>query len=464
MIESREGAIDTVTSHDTMPGMATAALRAAAAVLLGAMGCGAGADQPIGIAQLVPVAAYNDGPVAASISGGPFRPAYQFDTVSGVASLDAWSFSASLILDADDSPVAPGEPAGPTRFAASTVVWESTSLLGAVIPAGIPAGAYDLVVRDPRGETARSAGAFTSLGPDLTPPLVTIVEPADGEVVGAGAEVDVVVQAQDGYGQLVSLTVNVGTDSAPARSYDCATAARAGVPCTFSFMAPTAPGAPSSLYLDATAIDGGMNAGSARAVLMLVPAPVTLSLSPTSGSTNGDTLVTLQGSNFVSGSTLLLFDGVPGFITSQSATSITAVAPAHIAGTAMVTVEIGGATAIVSGGFLYLAPPLVRAISPTRGLAAGGTAVTVVGDDFQPTTRISFGGAALVCPTVVNANRIEGFTPPGSGEAPVSAADPVLGSSNVGGTIFSYDTDAAADADAVGAPTLPDGGCPGIHP
>jgi IPT/TIG domain-containing protein len=464
LIESAEGAIDTGTSHDTMPGMATAARRATAAVLLGAVGCGAGAQQPIGIAQLTPVAAYNDGPVAASIDGGPFRPAYRFDTVSGVASLDAWSFSASLILDSADSLLAPGEQAGPTSFAASTVVWESASLLGATIPAGLPAGAYDLVVRDPHGQSARRSGAFTSLGPDLTPPLVTIVEPTDGEVVGAGAEVDVVVKAQDGYGQLVSLTVEVGTDSAPGRSYDCTTAAQAGVPCTFSFMAPTAPGPQESVYLAATAVDGGMNAGTARAVLMLVPAPVTLSLSPTSGSTNGDTLVTLQGSNFVNGSTLLLFDGVPGFITSQSATTITAIAPAHIAGAAVVTVEIGGATATVSGGFLYLAPPLVRAISPTRGRAAGGTAVTVVGDDFQPSTRIAFGGVALVCPTVVNANRIEGLTPPGSGEAPVTAADPVLGASDLGGATFSYDADAGADAEDSGAAALPDGGCPGSHP
>ena len=133
------------------------------------------------------------------------------------------------------------------------------------------------------------------------------------------------------------------------------------------------------------------------------------------------------------------------------------------------TVTTGGATATLTGPFTYQAPPTVREVSPTSGLASGFTPITIVGENFRAmTTVITFDGRLLVCPTFVNANRIEGFTPPGMGTEMVEASDAVGGSLPGADVPYGYlpavVSDAAATADgaaSLAAPLTPDGGCPG---
>jgi hypothetical protein len=442
-----------------MKPMGSAARTATAAVLLGATACSTSTDLPSAIVQMTPAEANSDLPVPAIIYGASFRPAYRFDAISGEASIDTGGFSALLSPSAGS--------AAKVKVPLSSVVWESTGMLQALVPKGVAPGSYDLVVGDPRGFSSRLQSAFFSLGHDLTPPVVTISAPTDDSIVGAQAKPSVVVQAGDGYGQVVSLLVTVRTDGGMVLSHDCAAAVAARAACTFSFVAPTPASDPAALYIDATATDAGGNTGTAETVLELVPAPGVTSLSPSSGSTTGQTIVTVAGSSFLAGATQVLFDGVAALVTVQSSTTISVVAPQHPAGMAAVTVEIGGASTTVSGGFVYVAPPLVRVVSPAFGPMAGGTAVSVLGDNFQATTQIFFGGLPLACPNVVSPNRIDGFSPPGVGLESVAGYDPILTVLTDGPGTFTYLTDGGLSGGDGGIAPLAypaDGGCLGGAP
>jgi hypothetical protein len=119
-------------------------------------------------------------------------------------------------------------------------------------------------------------------------------------------------------------------------------------------------------------------------------------VSPTSGPTAGGTSVTVTGTN-LTGASAVSFGGTAAasFIVN-SATSITAVSPAEAAGTVDITVTTVGGTSATSSAdqFTFVAAPTVTSVSPTAGPTAGGTAVTVTGTGFTPTSQVHFGATA----------------------------------------------------------------------
>jgi hypothetical protein len=430
-----------------------------AAMLLGATaGCGVGADQPATLGTMAPVVGYNDVALAADIYGKGFRPTYRFDAVSGDSTLDVTGWSATF--------AAAPAPAARGSYDLSDVIWESETILGAQIPAGLPTGVYDLVVRDPRGYTAREPMAFTSLGPDTDPPTVTIATPDDGGSVAAGAEVAVVVAAEDGFGRITGLAVTVSTSAGPVAVPACPVTGGSSAACTFTVTAPAPASDGDTLTVDAVATDGVGLTAEARAVLALVRAPVATGISPAAGTTLGGTPVTVSGADFLAGAVAVSFDAQQGAIQSVTPTTVTVLTPAHVAGPSVVTVTSAGASATLAGTFLFVAPPSVREIDPSSGPAAGRLPITIVGESFSPTTVITFNGVPLLCPTFVNANRIQGLVPPGAGTAAVAAADPIGGSVAYANVPFTYIGGAPpgpSDAGSDAAPP-PDAGCPGGGP
>ncbi|MGF6897551.1 hypothetical protein ABIA39_007924, partial [Nocardia sp. GAS34] len=100
--------------------------------------------------------------------------------------------------------------------------------------------------------------------------------------------------------------------------------------------------------------------------------PTLTSISPASGSAAGGTTVVLTGTN-LTGVTAVSFGGTPAAsFTVNSSTQITAVTPAHSAGTVSVTVTAAGGT---SNGvaFTYIAVPVLTAVTPNSGPPSGGT-------------------------------------------------------------------------------------------
>ncbi len=431
---------------------------ATAALLLGAAaGCGLGAEPPAVLGQMTPAMAYNDAPVAANIYaskyGGAFRPAYQFDTMAGSAGIEVSGFSANLV----------GQAPSTQRFPLDEVTWVSVGILSALIPPGVPSGEYDLVVVDPRGHSAQLTQAFTSLGADTMPPTVSIWSPEATDLFGAGAPVEVLVQADDGLGVLTALQVTITAGTAAISTKTCSVTGGSRASCTFSFPAPAPAADGDMLSIDAQAKGSGGLLQTATLSVPLFPAPAPTGISPPSGSTMGRTVVTLSGADFV-GATQVAFDGQVATRSELTPTSISVLTPMHLAGPVTVTVTTGGATATLPGPFTYLPPPTVREVDPTSGSASGFTPVTIVGENFgASTTVITFAGRLLVCPRFVNANRIEGFTPPGMGTEMVEASDALGGSRPDAGVPFEYLVavgDAGADgALSVAAPLTPDGGC-----
>src|SRR5262249_46091717 len=99
----------------------------------------------------------------------------------------------------------------------------------------------------------------------------------------------------------------------------------------------------------------------------------------------------------LTGATGVYFGGVAAkSFTVNANGTVTAVAPAHSAGTVDVTVVTALGTSATSSAdrFTYLARPTVTAITPKSGTAAGGTAVIIYGTGLNYVSKVTFGGVA----------------------------------------------------------------------
>jgi hypothetical protein len=135
-------------------------------------------------------------------------------------------------------------------------------------------------------------------------------------------------------------------------------------------------------------------------------------ISPESGPTGGGTTVTITGSNFQSGAVVSFGGTASSRITLVSATELQAVTPAHPAGAVDVKVtNPDNQSATLAAGFTYIAAPAISALAPSSGPAAGSTAVTITGSNFQSGAVVSFGEKASSQVVFVSANQLQATTP-----------------------------------------------------
>ena len=138
-------------------------------------------------------------------------------------------------------------------------------------------------------------------------------------------------------------------------------------------------------------------------------------VTPNVGDVAGGTAVTLTGAGFTS-ATGATFDGVAAtsFVVVND-TSITCVTPAG-AGLIDVVVIRPTTNLTLIDGYTYSAIPAatVDSVTPNKGTVAGGTAVTIAGDDFTGATGATFNGNAGTSFVVVNDETITCVTPVGS--------------------------------------------------
>ncbi|MGF0315794.1 ice-binding family protein [Nocardia fluminea] len=166
-----------------------------------------------------------------------------------------------------------------------------------------------------------------------------------------------------------------------------------------------------------------------------VPVPTLTSVNPGSGSASGGTTVVLTGTN-LTGVTAVSFGGTPATsFTVNSSTQITAVAPAHAAGTVQVTVTAPGGT---SNGvaFTYIAVPTLISVVPNSSPPSGGTVVVLTGTGLTGATAVSFGGTPATLFTVNSPTQITVLAPASAaGTVQVTVTTPG-GTSN--GLAFTY--------------------------
>ena len=149
------------------------------------------------------------------------------------------------------------------------------------------------------------------------------------------------------------------------------------------------------------------------------------SVSPNNGPAAGGTSVTITGNNFT-GATAVSFGGTNA--TSFTVTSPTSIAATSPAGTGTVDVRVttpGGTSATSAlDQFTYFAAPTVTSISPNNGPAAGGTPVTITGNNFTGATAVKFGSTNATSFTVNSPTSIAATAPVGTGTVDVTVTNP----------------------------------------
>ncbi|MBI2765171.1 MAG: IPT/TIG domain-containing protein [Chloroflexi bacterium] len=182
------------------------------------------------------------------------------------------------------------------------------------------------------------------------------------------------------------------------------------------------------------------------------------SISPASGPTTGGTLVTITGTGFL-GVTSVSFGGVAAnSFTILNDGQIQAYSPPHSAGAVTVVVTAPGVSSAASpaDSFTYTAAgPVIGAISPASGPAAGGTVVTITGSGFTGATAVSFGGVAAASFTVVNDTQITATSPSrAAGNATITVTTPSGSASSAAAFSFTSPAPSEPPGRFVGSVTI----------
>jgi hypothetical protein len=184
--------------------------------------------------------------------------------------------------------------------------------------------------------------------------------------------------------------------------------------CTASVVLPREPSGPTTVTAT-----GGTTGLSATANFTVI-GPTVTAISPNGGKSAAGTAVTITGTNFVSGATVLFGGTAASSVTVVSPTTITAKSPA---GTGAVNVTVStpqGFSAISPADvFTYFGAPTVTGVAPAAGPQAGGTPVTITGSNFYGAVTVYFGGVKATGVTVVNATTIEATSPAATGTVSV---------------------------------------------
>jgi surface protein len=110
--------------------------------------------------------------------------------------------------------------------------------------------------------------------------------------------------------------------------------------------------------------------------------PIINSLTPSSGAVAGGTTVTITGTGFVSGATIM-FGGAQCLAPIvNSSTSLTCSTPSFPSGTANVVVTNPDGQMSSPSIFTYMPMPLVSSVTPGFGPISGGTTITMTGTGF----------------------------------------------------------------------------------
>ena len=183
----------------------------------------------------------------------------------------------------------------------------------------------------------------------------------------------------------------------------------------------------------------GPSSGGANTYYYGVPT-LTL-LTPAAGAAGGTNTVTITGTNFVTGATVLFGANAGTSVNVVNSTTITVVAPAGTAGTTVdVTVTTPAGISATSAASKYsYGVPTVTLLAPTNGPAAGGTSVVITGTGFTGVSAVAFGANPATSFTVNSPTSITAVAPAGINGTNVSVTvtNPV-GPSSGGANTYYY--------------------------
>jgi IPT/TIG domain-containing protein len=235
-------------------------------------------------------------------------------------------------------------------------------------------------------------------------PTLTSVVPGSGPAAGNN---NVVLNGTDFVGVIA---VTFGTKAALGYSVDSATKITA--------VAPSGTGT--------VAVTVRTPTGTSNPVTYTYAAqPALTAAVPNQGPSSGGTSVVLTGTSLGSAGAVMFGSTPAASYVVNSATQITAVAPAGRGAVPITVTTPGGTTGPVV--YTYVTPPVLASVTPAQGPTAAGAAVTLTGSGLTTTTAVRF-GAAPAAFTVLSDTRL-------AATAPAGAAGPVQVSvTSIGGT------------------------------
>ena len=363
-------------------------------------------------------------------------------------------------------------PVGTSAGSADQFTYEAAPSVTAISPiAGLPAGGTSMTVAGTNFTGASTVDFGTTAAVTysvVSSTSITVTSPA-----GTGT-VDVTVTTPVGA-SATSVSDEFTYEAAPTVS---AVSPIAGLPAGATTVTITGTG-----FTDASAVDFGAVAGttytviSSTQIVVISPAgagtvdvtvttpvgtsttsgadqftyesaPAVTAVSPVAGPLTGGTTVTVTGTNFTDASAVD-FGTVAASYSVVSATSISATAPAEIAGSVDVFVTTPVGTSANSAADLYAYEPTatITAVSPVAGLPSGGTTVTITGANFTHASAVSFGATPASSYTIVSSTQIAA-TSPGetAGLVDILVTTPVGTSSAVTADHFTFEGPPAVSA------------------
>ncbi|WP_329409986.1 IPT/TIG domain-containing protein [Nocardia vinacea] len=276
---------------------------------------------------------------------------------------------------------------------------DSATQITAVAPAGT--GTVQVTVTTAGGTSNGVGYTYVAV------PTLTTVVPSVGPVAGGTTVV------LTGTNLTAATAVDFGATPAISFTVDSATQITA-----------VAPAGTGTVQVTVTTAGGTSNGVS----YTYVAVPILTTVVPNAGPVAGGTTVVLTGTN-LTGATAVSFGATPATsFTVDSATQITAVAPAGAAGTVQVTATTAGGT---SNGvsYTYVAVPTLTTVVPSVGPVAGGTTVVLTGTNLTAATAVDFGATPAISFTVDSATQITAVAPAGTGTVQVTVTT-VGGTSN----------------------------------
>ncbi|HET7892664.1 MAG TPA: IPT/TIG domain-containing protein, partial [Candidatus Sulfotelmatobacter sp.] len=223
--------------------------------------------------------------------------------------------------------------------AATNVTVVNGTTITATTPANSP-GTANVTITNPDADSATLSAGFTYLS--YPPPTLSSIAPASGSINGGTA----VTLAGSNF--LSGATVKFGS------------AAATSVVVVNSGQITAVTPANSAGAVNVTVTNPDAQFSTLNSAYTYNPPPGLVSASPSVGSTNGGTSVTLSGSNFLAGATVTFNSSAATNIVVTNSSTITATAPANPAGPVNVTVTnpdgqgatlVGVVTPLTNAGF-----------------------------------------------------------------------------------------------------------------
>ena len=205
------------------------------------------------------------------------------------------------------------------------------------------------------------------------------------------------------------------------------------------------PGDPGTVQVQVTTPFGSSNNTVLDNFTYGTAAPTVTDVNPAGGPVEGGNLVVITGTGFsgVTGAAGVTFGGTNATsYTVNGPTQITAIAPAHAAGTVQVQVTHpanGGSANTSDDNYTYGNVATITSLSPSSGNVAGGNNVIITGTNLTGATAVTFGGTAATNFVVNSSTQITATAPAhAAGAVDVVVTTPVGTTANTTADNYTY--------------------------